>query len=529
MTLNRRRFGAGLLLAPAVPAALGAPAAARSPGAAQGTLVIALTNDPQSLTNALTTEGTIYTLSSKIFDGLLTFDARDRQPRPRLATRWTTSADGRTVTLALRPGVRWHDGQPFTSADVAFSVEEIWKKYNARGRSTFANVLQVETPDPLTAVLRLAKPAPYLLSALSSTESQVVPRHLYAGSNPLLNPHNGAPIGTGPFRFLRRRRGSFIELARNTDYWDAPRPRLERLHFRIVPDAASVAAALETGEIHLGATTLASIARLRQHPALAVTELDEPFAANVNALEFNLERPALQDVRVRRAFAHAIDRRFILDSIYHGHGQVADSPIPPSLAEFHSADVPRYDYAPAKAEALLDAAGLRRGANGLRLTLRLDPTPGLESVLTAQYLRSALARIGVRVDVRLQDFGEFVNRIYTRRDFDTAIIGGTAGPDPAIGTQRWYWSKNFQPGVAFSNGARYANAEVDQALEAAQSEADPARRRALYQRFQQLVQTDLPRIPLIAGRRVIVASRRLHDFIDSAEGLYGNFANARLA
>ena len=517
MPLTRRQFAATLAGTAALPS-FGA-----EPGG--GTLVIAQASDPQSLTNALSTEGNIYTASSKLFDGLLTFGI-DGKPQARLAQQWAWSADGLSLTLKLRPGVKWHDGQPFSAADVAYSVEEVWKKYNARGRSTFANVEQVETPDPLTAVLRLSRPAPYLLSALVSIESQVLPRHLYAGSNPLLNPHNAAPIGNGPFRFVRRERGSQIVLGRNPDYWDRGHPRIEKLVFRIVPDLAGVAAALETGEVQLGTVALADVERLQRNPSLQVSEIDQAFTASVNALEFNLDRPVFRDLRVRQAFAHAIDRGFILKNIYHGHGSVADSPIPPAMREFYRGDVPTYAFDPAKAEALLDAAGLRRNAQGLRLTLKIDPTPGAEAVQTAQYIRSALAKVGVKLEVRNQDFAEFVNRIYTRRDFDTAVIGGNSGPDPAIGTQRWYWSKNFQPGVAFSNGTHYASAEMDRALESAQTELDPAKRRQHYLQFQRLAQTDLPRIPLIAATRVVVSSKRLRNFINSAEGIYGNFADA---
>jgi len=519
MTFSRRVFLEGGAVLAALPTfAIGAPAA-------RGTLVVAQANEPQSLTNALSTEGNIYTISSKIFDGLLTFDSQ-RRPQPRLATAWDVAADGLTVTLKLRPGVTWHDGKPFTSADVAFSVLEIWKKYNGRGRSTFAHVERVETPDALTAVLRLSKPAPYLLSALSSIESQVVPKHLYEGSNPLLNPKNASPVGTGPFRFVSRQRGSHILLERNPNYWDAGRPKVEKLIFRFVPDVAGVSSALETGEAHIGLPALSNVARLRNNPLLRVTELDVPFSAGLTCLEFNLDRPVLQDVRVRRALAHAIDRRFILGNIHHGHGAIAESALPPTMTEFFTDDVPKYAFDLKKAEALLDEAGLKRDAQGVRLTLRNDPNPGVEMTQIAQYLRSAFAKIGVKLDVRSQDFAEYVNRLYTRRDFDTAIVGGTAGPDPAIGTQRWYWSKNFRPGVAFSNGAHYENPEVDKALETAQVELDPAKRRAQYIRFQQLVQADLPRIPLIAPTGVVVSSRKVRDFINSAEGLYGNFGDA---
>ncbi|MES1162296.1 MAG: ABC transporter substrate-binding protein, partial [Rhizobacter sp.] len=197
---------------------------------------------------------------------------------------------------------------------------------------------------------------------------------------------------------------------------------------------------------------------------------------------------------------------------------------------FYTEDVPTYPFDLKKAEALLEAAGLKRNAQGIRLTFTNDPNDSAGLLFrTAQVLRSNLARIGVRMEIRTQDFGEFVNRVYTRRDFDTILYTANAGPDPAIGTQRFYWSKNIQPGVAFSNGAAYNNPEVDRLLEAAQVEIDPVKRRALYVRFQQVVQTDLPKIPLISSESVLVAHRNLRDFLTSGDGGYGNFADAYLA
>jgi peptide/nickel transport system substrate-binding protein len=522
MPLTRRSF------AIAASAALAAPALrAATP---RGALVFAQSSEPQSLTNALSTEGNIYTISSKLFDGLLGFDANNR-PVPRLATGWDVSPDGLTVTLDLRSGVKWHDGQPLVSGDVAFSLLDLWSKYNARGRTTFATVERVETPTAQRAVLKLARPAPYLISALSSIEAQVLPRHLYAGSNPLTNPRNQSPVGSGPFRFVQRQRGSHITLERNPDYWDKGKPLLDKLVFRFVPDGSSAAAALEAGEVHLALSPtvpLADIPRLRNDPRFVVTEFDEPITAGLSAFEFNLDRPVLRDVRVRRAFAHALDRSFIVRNVFRGYAFPAESAIPSTMPEFFTDDVPKYAFDPKKAEALLEEAGLKRDAKGVRLTLHCDPNPNGELVQVAQYARSALARIGVKLEVRLQDFPEYVNRLYTRRDWDTALVGGSMGPDPAIGTQRWYWSKNFKPGVAFSNGAHYENPEVDAVLEAAQIELDPAKRRVLYHRFQRLVGTDLPRIPLFASKRVVVSRREVQDFINSAEGLYGNFADATL-
>lgn len=527
MTLSRRD-----LIALAATPAFAHPLLSRAAGTPVrgGTLVVAVSREPPTLTSAITTAGPTQTVSGKLFDGLLTYDAK-QQAQPQLATAWEVAKDGLAITFQLRPNVAWHDGHPFTSADVAFSVMEAWKKYNARGRSTFLNVDRVDTPSPLVAVLCLSRPSPYILRALSSIESQVIPRHLYAGTDVLTNPHNTTPIGTGPFRFVRWERGRQLVLERNEKYWGAGRPYLDRIVYRQVPDPAAAVAALETGAVHLaGEVPLSDLRTLGTRPGLVAHRRTNTNNAGITGFEFNLERPLFRDLRVRQAIAHAVDRDFLLKNVWHGFGHVAHGPLPQAFADFHTDDVQRYPFDLKKAEALLDAAGLKRNAQGIRLSFTNDPNDGGGVLFrTAQVLRSNLARIGVRMEVRTQDFGEFVNRVYTRRDFDTILYSASAGPDPAIGTQRFYWSRNIQPGVAFSNGAGYRNAEVDRLLEAAQGEPDPARRRALYVRFQQLVQADLPKIPLISTETVVVASRSLNDFLTDGDGSAGNFADAWLA
>jgi peptide/nickel transport system substrate-binding protein len=502
-----------------------------APSGKRGTLVIGFSPEPNTLSSAATTAGPTQSISSKIFDGLVTFDA-DLKPRPQLALRWETAPDNLSLTLKLRPKVRWHDGKPFTSGDVAFSLLEVWKKFHSRGRSTFANVTAVDTPDPLTAVLRLSRPAPYLVSAFGSPESQVVPRHLYENRDILGNPANNAPVGTGPFRFVEWARGQYITLERNADYWDQPRPLLDRIIYRILPDSTAAVAAFETGEVQLLTNMqvpLSDIARLSKLQGVRLYKRPSGFTASVAAFEFNLDKPHFRDPRVRQAFAHAIDKRFIRDRIWYGFGTATDSPIPAEMAEFHAAGLPQYPYDLERAKALLDAAGLKPDAQGVRLRITHDPAPtGDMLTKSGEYIRDSLRRIGIEMQLRASDFASFLKRVYTDRDFDTVQYMASSGPDPAIGTQRFYWSRNFEKGVAFSNGAHYANPRVDGLLQQAQSETDPARRRALYEDFQRIVQTDLPRIPLIAGAVVTIAHGSVRDFPDQAYGALENFAGVSI-
>jgi peptide/nickel transport system substrate-binding protein len=529
MTVSRRRF-LGLTAASASGYLLVGRGAMAAEARRGGTLVVGTPTEPPILTSALNSQ-TDGGVSGKVFDALITLDERS-QPTPALATSWSWSKDGLALTVQLRKGVTWHDGQAFTSADVAFSILQIWKVYPSRGRATYANVVAVDTPNPSSVVIRLSKTAPYLLAALSSWDARVLPAHIYAKGEVLTNPHNNAPIGTGPFRFVRWDRGSHVLLERNPNYWDAPRPFVDQVVIRFLGDSSAAAAALETGQVHVtDGIAPADVARLRANPQIIALRPELAQQAGIIALEFNLDRPAFKDVRVRRAFAHAIDRKFIANSIWMGNAAVADGPVPTDDAQFHVADVPQYPFDLKRAEALLDEAGLKRDSQGVRLSLFNDPLQigASPNVLTAQYLRSTLNRIGVRLQVRSQDFGEYVNRVYTRRDFDTTISSNSASPDPAIAIQRLYWSQAFHVGVSFSNAMHYQSPQVDRLLEQAQVELDPARRRELYGQFQRVVQADLPRIPLVVTHPTVLARRAVKNIEQVVYGVNGNFADLSLS
>ena len=187
---------------------------------------------------------------------------------PVLATGWTPSADGRTHSFTLRGGVKWHDGRDFTSADVAFSALELWRKLQNFGRDVFRNLEAVDTPDAGTAVFRFTQPIPaQLLAAALAPLANVVPRHLYEGTDLQNNPANINLVGTGPFRFGEYRRGEFFRLARNPAYWAAEQPLLDGIVYRVMPDKGAVAAALETGELELacfGGVSIEDMAAARQ-------------------------------------------------------------------------------------------------------------------------------------------------------------------------------------------------------------------------------------------------------------------------
>ena len=218
-------------------ATLASPAWSQATPPRGGTLTWIIPQEPAAFVPLTTSAGGSTELGPKVIEGLLAYD-RELKPIAQLATGWQVSADGLRYEFTLRQGVKWHDGQPFTAADAAYSIATI-KAVHPRGRVTFANVGAIETPDDHTLVLKLEKPAPYLLTALSASESPIVPKHLYEGKDVATNPRNNSPVGTGPFIFKEWVRGSHVRLERNPNYWNAPKPYLDVAVARFIPEAAA--------------------------------------------------------------------------------------------------------------------------------------------------------------------------------------------------------------------------------------------------------------------------------------------------
>ena len=525
MRPNRRQF---LSLAGALTTTAGAGRAIAAEPRRGGTLALLLSAEPPTISAVAHTAYNTVIVAAKVQEGLLTYDF-NLTPKPQLAVSWDVAEDGLSYAFKLRPGVKWHDGKDFTSADVAFSITAL-KSVHPRGRSTFANVSEIRTPDPLTVILALAKPAPYLLSAFAAAESPIVPKHIYEQGGPVdANPANNAPIGTGPFVFKEWVRGSHILYERNPNYWDAGKPYIDRLIVRIIPDAAARVAAIETGEIQLAPNSpipLSDAERLKDLPGLGFETNGYQYTNTISRVEFNLDRPVFKDVRVRRAFAHAIDRKVIRDVVNYGYGRIIVGPISASLAKFYVDDLKTYPFDPKEAERLLDEAGYRRGSDGVRFRLTHDYVPSGDLYRRgADYIKQALSRIGVEVTVRAQDFPSYTKRVYTDRDFDFTFNGMSNLFDPTVGVQRLYWSKNFKPGVPFSNGSHYANPEVDRLLETAATELDPKKRYDHFVAFQRILAEDLPDFGILSSGEFTIFSRSIDGHTIGADGVSGNLAD----
>lgn len=487
-----------------------------------GTLRWALRVEPPTLVPINTTAGGAIDVGPKVVEGLLSYDEK-LNPRPLLAVAWERSPDGLRYVFKLRSGVKWHDGKPFGAADVAYSIE-LLKKYHPRGRATFSQVQEVRTPDEKTAVFLLNRPAPYLLTALASSESPIVPRHLYEGRDLTSNPYNRAPVGTGPFIFQEWVKGSHITLQRNPEYWDSPRPYLDRLVGRFIADAAARVVALEAGDIDIAgnAVPLGDIDRFSRLSNLRVDDSAWPYQGQHNQIVINHETSALKKREVRLAIAQAISIEGLNKLAWFGKGIPSATPIGVA-SRYHDASIAFHRYDPIGAEQLLDQAGFYRRDGGFRLNLRLASNPYTDRRI-ADIIRQSLQKIGINTQLRIYEFAAYVQKVYTERDFDLTVESQSNLFDPTVGVQRLFWSKNFQIGLPFSNAGHYVNPEVDRLLEAAAAEPDETRRRDLFFQFQKVIWEDVAVIDIGKPPETVIKSHKLDDELPSAERMYGSFA-----
>ena len=461
------------------------------------TLVISQGGDPGALNPAVTTSGNTHPVTDQIFNGLVGLDEH-LNPVPELAERWTVEDNGRRYRFHLRPGVRWHDGKAFSSADVKFTFEQALLKYHSRTRAALEGLLEaVDVPDDLTAVLRLKRPYGPLLQRLDVVEASIIPRHQYEGHDLLSGEPTRRPVGTGPFRFVSYAPGDRLVLERNPDYFRRGLPGVDRVVFRILPNPATALAALESGEVDfVGSVPGPDVARLRARGDISVVPSSGGSGGSAcqDVLIPNITRPPFNDLQVRRAFAHALDRRFIVDRVYFGQGQPATGPINHLLAWAYTSDVQQYPHDPAAARALLDAAGWKPKAGGNRFAITFTHANNHQRL--AQVLREQLKAVGIRLDLQTMDFNAQVEQVFVKKTFDLGLASYCNGADPDIGVRRVYVSSNIGP-YPFSNGAGYRNPEIDGLFDEGSRLLDRAARRERYVAIQQIVAAEVPYFWLI--------------------------------
>jgi len=488
--------------------AAGATTAPAITGASGGTMTGGFDVGPggaPQLFNPLTA-GAGFTWYEKYFSHLMIYDVNFTKLSGDLAESFDASADAKTYTFHLRKGVTWHDGQPFTSDDVKFSIE-LYKNPDSAAiqAARLANVMSVTTPDPQTAVLNLGASDVTILDTLALVI--MLPKHSLASYAPKDLVKNEwwqtNPIGTGPFKWSKYVPDQYTELVAFDGYWRG-RPKLDKLINRFFKESGSALIALQKGEIQFTYLTLDEADAAKKNASVTVIPGPSQVA---NHIIFNIRDPRFQDVRVRQAFQYALDRQQIVDQLYKGNATLTpcifDNP------QYIPKDVTPYKRDVNKAKQLLkDANWNPNMGQPLEIVTYYNDQQSMD-VLVA--LQQQLADAGIVVKVRAVDVPTF-NGIFSKDmpDFTLAYAGLGNGPDPDS-TSIGYLTTSFAP--KGSNRSFYSNPDLDKLYLAGRSELDPAKRAAIYQNACKIENEQLPDGWLWVAQRFGATTKNVQNFI----------------
>lgn len=489
---------AAALLALVLLAVAPAPAAARRPWTQPGHLRIGVVRTLSNLNPLLASEAATSDVAQMLFDGLIRYDA-DGNAIPDAALTVPTranggiSADGKTIVYHLRRGVTFSDGVPLTADDVVFTWRAVLNPANiVPNHFPYDQAESVVAKDRATVVVRLKAPSAAFVAYFMrcGTQGAILPAHLLAGKHDFnQDPYNRAPIGSGPFVVTSYQPGVALELARNPRWW-GPRPPLDRISYRIIPNENSLLIALRSHEIDLYyAAPEQQYRELRAIPGVRVSA--RPFAS-WEALTFNTRRAPFEDERVRRAALEALDWRALQRTIYLDVDRPGVTDVFP-LSWAADPAVKPYPHDPAGAARLLDAAGWKNGPDGVRrrdgkrLTIVLRTTAGVitrqnAEVLMQQQLRAAgfdVHVLNVPANVLFAPLGG--GGLLARGDFDAAIYGWLQAPDPSDSEQ------TIGPGRIAPYGANYSglrDAEIGRLQTAGARTYERAQRKPYYVALQ---------------------------------------------
>ena len=429
------------------------------------TLVLGLGVEPPGLDPTIAAPVAIREVTwANLFEGLVRLDRAGRV-QPQLAKSWEIAPDGLAYTFRLQPGVKFHDGAPLTAETVKFAFDRARAPTSTNAqKQIFAPIDAIETPDPATVVIRLKQPSGNFLTYLSWGDAAIVAPNS-ADAN------RATPVGTGPFRFKAWARGTQVDLVRNADYWGA-KPALEAVTFRFITDAQAQVAAVKAGDVdafpNLGAPELFAEFKTDARFTAVAGNTEGEIVAGMNAA-----RRPFDDVRVRRALMHAIDRKALVEGAYSGFGQPIGSHFSPNHPAFidTTAVVP---FDQAKARSLLKEAG----QENLAFAIKAPQMP--YAARSAELIAAMLSEVGVTATIEPTEFpAKWIEQVFRNKDYAMTIVAHAEPLDIDIyGRDNYYFN--------------YAKPAFKALIAEIATTTDEGRRNDLYARAERMLAEDVP-------------------------------------
>lgn len=463
-----------------------------------------LGQDPPTLDPQLSGDSASAEYIVEIFSGLVTFD-QDLKPVPDLAEWWQISEDGRVYTFHLRKDARFHDGKPVRAQDFKYSFERACDPATAsftadtylgdivgcRDKLAYAadEVQGVEVVDDHTLRITIDQPRVYFLSKLSFPVSFVLDQENVEGGG---DTWTDQPNGTGPFKLAEIQWGERIVLERNDDYYREPKPQLERIEFELAGGSAMVR--YEQGELDMIQVGMNDIERVTDPNNPLNQELRQVESLGVFYIEFNMNQPPFDDVKVRQAFNHALDRARIINVVYKKTRPVAWGIVPPSMPNYDNPDLKPLEFDPDLAQELIAESKYGDVSEFPDITFQVLGAGGATGRVIEAIVASYKDNLGVDIEVQQTDWATFLADL-NRPDNTNQMWGGEAGwiadyPDPHN-----FLDVLFRCG-SNQNHSHYCNPEVDKMLDEAAREQDNAKRERIYRQVEQIIVDEAPWVPL---------------------------------
>ncbi len=450
-----------------------------------GTLIVGMTGDPATYNPDYQADGYLQPISENIFNRLVKITNKQTIV-PDLAKSYEISEDGKEITFNLNENVRWHDGEPFSSADVKFTFDTIISQ-NGQLAGSLTAVEEITAPDDNTVVFKLKENDSALLGYLAWDACYIIPKHIYEGTDWGSNPANQNPVGTGPFKFVKHDRGVSVTLERNDDYW-GDTAYLDRIIFSIIPDANTAVQALYNQELDiLGVEPpLSETLTFQSDPNI---EIGKQYWPSRYYVFFNMTDSIFADAKLRQAVALGINKDDVINKALKGIGERSNTAMTPVYDwALNTSDVfPERDVE--KARKLIEEAGYKADSNGMYFSASFDvfniePFPDIVMVI-----KDNLKEVGIDVKINTIEGAAWDEKVWYGRNYEFSLLAGYQGPDPGALKPR------FATGEVI-NLMGYSNPMVDEALNKGASYVSQEDRAQYYKDAQKYIVQDVPIVPL---------------------------------